>query len=61
MITEEMIKRINMCLKYKYYDIMVKEPKLFEFLRAEYIKAFRENLKAQLDNIEFVDSPNENN
>lgn len=63
MITDEMIKRINeLSHKSKTPEGLTDDEKNEQqYLRSEYIKAFRENLKAQLDNIEFVDSPKENN
>ena len=57
MITEEMISRINeLARKSKTAEgLTEKEKAEQQRLRQEYIKAFRRNLKSQLDNIEIVD------
>ena len=57
MITEEMISRINeLARKSKTAEgLTEKEMAEQQRLRQEYIRAFRKNLKAQLDNIEIVD------
>ena len=59
MITEEMIARINeLARKVKAGETLTEE-ELAErdMLRRAYIDAFKANLRAQLENIEFVDSP----
>ena len=59
MITEEMIARINeLARKVKSGETLTAE-ELAErdMLRRAYIDAFKANLRAQLENIEFVDSP----
>lgn len=56
MITKEKIARINeLAAKNKTDGLSEKELEEREQLRREYIESVRENLKAQLDNIEFVD------
>ena len=57
MVTNEQIARINE-LAAKKKSIGLNEEELAEQaeLRKIYIESFRENLKAQLENIEFVDS-----
>ena len=57
MITEEMISRINeLARKSKTAEGLTENEKAEQQrLRQEYIRAFRKNLKAQLDNIEIVD------
>ncbi len=59
MITDEMIARINeLARKVKAGETLTEE-ELAErdMLRRTYIDAFKANLRAQLENIEFVDSP----
>ena len=57
MVTNEQIARINE-LAAKKKSVGLNEEELAEQaeLRKIYIESFRENLKAQLENIEFVDS-----
>ena len=58
MITDEMIARINeLARKVKAGETLTEE-ELAErdMLRRTYIDAFKANLRAQLENIEFVDS-----
>ena len=56
MITQEKIDRINeLARKAKVGELTEEELIERDILRKEYIAAFRENLKAQLDNIRFVD------
>ena len=56
MITEEMIKRINeLSRKAKNEGLTPEEKEEQAFLREEYIKGFRANMKAQLDQIRFVE------
>ena len=57
MVTNEQIARINE-LAAKKKTVGLNEEELAEQakLRKIYIESFRENLKSQLDNIEFVDS-----
>ena len=57
MITEEKIKRINeLARKSKTAEGLTEEERLEQqLLRQEYISAFRDNLRAQFENIEFVD------
>ncbi|MBE6036513.1 MAG: DUF896 domain-containing protein [Clostridiales bacterium] len=56
MITEEMIKRINeLAHKSKNEGLTPEEKEEQAFLRQEYIKGFRANMRAQLDQIRFVE------
>lgn len=57
MITQEKIDRINeLAHKAKTEEGLTEEEKLERaLLREEYVAAFKENLRAQLENIEFVD------
>lgn len=56
MITEEKIKRINeLARKSKAEGLTDAEKEEQQILRREYIDAFKANLRAQLDHIEFVD------
>ena len=59
MITQEMIDRINEFARRIKAGEKLTEEELAErdMLRRTYIDAFKENLRAQLENIEFVDSP----
>lgn len=56
MVTQEMIDRINE-LAHKAKTEGLTEEELLErdLLRKEYISAFKDNLRAQLENIEFID------
>ncbi|MDF2670925.1 MAG: hypothetical protein K0R67_3231 [Paenibacillus sp.] len=58
MITEQMIARINE-LAHKANSVGLTDDEIEERneLRKKYIEAFRTSLRAQLDNIEFVDEP----
>ncbi|MEE3362341.1 MAG: DUF896 domain-containing protein [Anaerovoracaceae bacterium] len=61
MITKEKIARINeLAAKNKTDGLTEKELEEREQLRREYIESVRENLKAQLDNIEFTDEEPKN-
>lgn len=57
MITDEMIARINeLAAKQKTAEGLTDEEKAEQkVLRQEYLKAIRENVKSQLERIEFVD------
>lgn len=56
MITQDKIDRINeLARKAKAEGLTDEELAERDALRKEYIAAFRENLKAQLDSIKFVD------
>jgi len=56
MVTQEQIARINeLAKKKKAEGLTAEETKEQAALRKLYIQSIRENLKAQLDNIEFVD------
>ena len=56
MITEEKIKRINeLARKSKAEGLTDAEKEEQQILRREYVDAFKANLRAQLDQIEFVD------
>ena len=57
MVTKEKIDRINeRARKAKSEEGLTEEEKLERaLLREEYIAAFRENLRSQLENIEFVE------
>ncbi|MGN0710056.1 MAG: DUF896 domain-containing protein [Anaerovoracaceae bacterium] len=58
MITKEKIDRINQLAHKSKKEGLTEEEKVEQqLLRQEYIAAFRDNLKAQLDMIEFVDEP----
>lgn len=59
MITQQMIDRINEFARRVKAGEKLTEEELAErdMLRRTYIEAFKENLRAQLENIEFVDSP----
>lgn len=58
MITKEKIDRINQLAHKSKKEGLTEEEKVEQqLLRQEYVAAFRENLKAQLDMIEFVDEP----
>jgi uncharacterized protein YnzC (UPF0291/DUF896 family) len=58
LITKEKIDRINQLAHKSKKEGLTEEEKVEQqLLRQEYIAAFRENLKAQLDMIEFVDEP----
>ncbi|MBO4235130.1 MAG: DUF896 domain-containing protein [Firmicutes bacterium] len=59
MITEEMIARINELARKVKNGETLTDQELAErdMLRRTYIDAFKANLRAQLENIEFVDSP----
>ena len=61
MITQELIDRINeLARKAKTEEGLTEEEKAErEVLRRQYIDAFKENLRAQLERIELVD-PEEN-
>ena len=62
MITQEMIDRINEFARRVKAGEQLTEEELLEraLLRQAYIDAFKENLRAQLEQIEFVDEPVEN-
>ena len=57
MITKEKIDRINELAKKAKSEKGLTEEETLEraLLREEYIAAFRENLRSQLENIEFVE------
>ncbi len=56
MITKEQIDRINELARKSKSEGLTEEEKAEQaVLRREYIEAFKANLKAQLDNIEFVE------
>ena len=56
MITEEQVKRINeLAKKNKTEGLTPEEIAERDALRKLYIESFRANLRAQLDNIRFVD------
>jgi uncharacterized protein YnzC (UPF0291/DUF896 family) len=58
LITKEKIDRINQLAHKSKKEGLTEEEKVEQqLLRQEYIAAFRDNLKAQLDMIEFVDEP----
>jgi len=61
MITEEMVAKINEYARRVKAGETLTEEELAEraMLRRAYIDAFKENLRAQLENIEFVDTPPE--
>ncbi|MDD6153953.1 MAG: DUF896 domain-containing protein [Eubacteriales bacterium] len=57
-MTKEKVNRINELYHKSKKEGLTEEEKVEQqLLRQEYVAAFRENLKAQLDNIEFVDEP----
>ena len=59
MISEEKIARINeLAHKAKSQEgLTLEEQAEQEKLRKEYVQSFRENLRAQLEQIRFVDTP----
>ena len=60
MITQEKIDRINeLARKAKEGELTPEEIEERDALRQEYIVAFRENLRAQLEAIEFIDDAEE--
>lgn len=60
MITEEKIKRINELARKAKSAGLNEEEKLEQgLLRREYVDSFKENLRSQLENIEFVDAETE--
>ena len=60
MITEEKIKRINELARKAKSAGLSEEEKLEQgLLRREYVDSFKENLRSQLENIEFVDAETE--
>ena len=61
MVDEKLIARINeLAHKAKNGGLTPEETKERDLLRREYIDAFKANLRATLDNIEFVDEPKKN-
>lgn len=55
-ITKELVDKINYFARKQKTEGLTPEEKLEQAeARQEYLKAFRANFKAQLDNIEFVD------
>ena len=60
-ITQEMIDRINeLSRKKKAEGLTEKEQAEQKVLYKEYIAAWRNNVRAQLENIEFVDADSKN-
>ncbi|MGN1383109.1 MAG: DUF896 domain-containing protein [Eubacterium sp.] len=60
MVTKEQINRINeLAHKSKSVGLTAEEREEQKLLRRAYIDAFKENLRAQLDRIEIVDAPAE--
>lgn len=59
MITKEMVDKINEYARRVKAGEVLTEEELADraMLRRAYIDAFKENLRAQLENIEFVDEP----
>ena len=59
MITKEMVDKINeYARRVKAGEVLTEEEVADRArLRRAYIDAFKENLRAQLENIEFVDEP----
>ena len=59
MITKEMVDKINEYARRVKAGEVLTEEELADRarLRRAYIDAFKENLRAQLENIEFVDEP----
>ena len=59
MITKEMVDKINEYARRVKAGEVLTEDELADRarLRRAYIDAFKENLRAQLENIEFVDEP----
>jgi len=56
MLSQEKIERINfLAKKSKTEELSQDEKKEQSDLRAEYLKAFKDSFKKQLDNIEIVD------
>lgn len=58
MVTKEKIDRINELARKKKESGLTEEELLEQaLLREEYIDAFKQNLKSQLESIEIVDGP----
>lgn len=61
MITKELVDKINaLARKSKTVGLTDEEKAEQQKLRQEYLKAFRANFKQQLENIEIVDSVDNN-
>lgn len=61
-ITKELVDRINALAKKSKSEGLTDEEKIEQQkLRERYLKAFRENFRAQLENIEIVDDVEKHN
>lgn len=61
-ITKELVDRINVLAKKSKAEGLTNEEKVEQkLLRERYLKAFRENFRAQLENIEIVDDVEKTN
>ncbi len=61
-ITKELVDRINALAKKSKAEGLTSEEKVEQkLLRERYLKAFRENFRAQLENIEIVDNVEKSN
>lgn len=60
MITKDLVEKINFyARKEKSMGLSKEEEEDRDILRKQYLKAFRSNLKSQLDNIKIVDEKEE--
>ena len=61
-ITKDLVDRINMLARKSKTEGLTSEEKIEQkLLRERYLKAFRENFRAQLENIEIVDDVEKTN
>ena len=61
-ITKELVDRINVLARKSKSEGLTSEEKVEQkLLRERYLKAFRENFRAQLENIEIVDDVEKTN
>lgn len=61
-ITKDLVDRINILARKSKTEGLTSEEKIEQkLLRERYLKAFRENFRAQLENIEIVDDVEKTN
>lgn len=61
-ITKDLVDRINVLARKSKTEGLTSEEKIEQkLLRERYLKAFRENFRAQLENIEIVDDVEKTN